>query len=59
MKKRVTVELLKSTKIGKTISHINDKKEGFFEDEDIKTIANDLLKKWKNVHKIHMALKEK
>ena len=30
MKKKITVELLKATKIGKTISQINDKKEGFF-----------------------------
>lgn len=59
MKKKVTVELLKATKIGKTISQINDKKEGFFEDEAIKAVAGNLLKKWKNVHKIHMAQKEK
>lgn len=30
MKKKITVELLKATKIGKTISQINDKKEDFF-----------------------------
>jgi len=34
--KKITVELLKATKIGKTISQINDKKEDYFEDKDIK-----------------------
>jgi len=57
-KKVITVPLLSSSKIGKTLTLITSKSDDYFQDNSIKDITNNLLNIWKKITKDFKKAKE-